>query len=52
MHRMDAYRMIRRCAADLGIEAKIGCHTFRANGITAYLEGVGTLENARVHGGA
>jgi hypothetical protein len=25
----------------------IGCHTFRATGITAYLEKGGTLENAR-----
>jgi hypothetical protein len=25
----------------------IGCHTFRATGITAYLEAGGTLENAR-----
>jgi integrase len=48
MHRMDAYRMIKRRAADLGIEAKIGCHTFRATGITAYLEGGGTLENAQL----
>jgi hypothetical protein len=27
------------------MRVKIGCHTFRATGITAYLEG--TLENAR-----
>jgi hypothetical protein len=27
--------------------AKIGCHTFRATGITAYLEAGGTLENAQ-----
>jgi len=35
-------------AAELGMEAKIGCHTFRATGITAYLEGGGTLENAQL----
>jgi site-specific recombinase XerD len=48
MHRMDAYRMIQRCAATLGMKLKIGCHTFRATGITAYLEGDGTLENAQL----
>jgi len=47
MHRVDAYRMIRRRATDGGIKAKIGCHTFRATGITAYLEAGGTLENAQ-----
>jgi integrase/recombinase XerD len=26
---------------------KIGCHSFRATGITAYLEAGGTLENAQ-----
>lgn len=47
MHRVDAYRMIQRRAADLGTRGKIGCHTFRATGITAYLEAGGTLENAQ-----
>jgi len=28
-------------------EGRIGCHTFRATGITAYLEAGGTLENAQ-----
>jgi hypothetical protein len=27
--------MVRRRAADAGIETAIGCHTFRATGITA-----------------
>ena len=45
--RIDAYRMIQRRAADLGTRSKIGCHTFRATGITAYLEAGGTLENAQ-----
>ncbi len=36
-----------RLAADLGTRSKIGCHTFRATGITAYLEAGGTLENAQ-----
>ena len=47
MHRIDVYRMIRRRAADTGLQVKIGCHTFRATGITAYLEAGGTLENAQ-----
>jgi site-specific recombinase XerD len=47
MHRVDAWRMIQRRAADLGTRSKIGCHTFRATGITAYLEAGGTLENAQ-----
>jgi integrase/recombinase XerD len=48
MNRVDAWRMIQRRAADLGTRVKIGCHTFRATGITAYLEAGGTLENAQV----
>lgn len=47
MNRIDAYRMVQRRAADLGMRIKIGCHTFRATGITAYLEAGGTLENAQ-----
>jgi hypothetical protein len=39
--------MIQRRAADLGSRVRIGCHTFRATGITAYLEAGGTLENAQ-----
>ena len=47
MNRVDAWRMIQRRAAELGTKVKIGCHTFRATGITAYLEAGGTLENAQ-----
>lgn len=47
MNRIDAYRMIRRRAADAGFKVRINCHTFRATGITAYLEAGGTLENAQ-----
>jgi site-specific recombinase XerD len=47
MNRVDAYRMIQRRAAALGMRVKVGCHTFRATGITAYLEAGGTLENAQ-----
>jgi integrase/recombinase XerC len=42
----NAYAMIRRRAAGAGIETKIGNHTFRATGITAYLKNGGALEAA------
>jgi hypothetical protein len=32
----NAYAMIRRRAIDAGIKTRIGNHTFRATGITAY----------------
>lgn len=35
--RVDAWRMIRRRAKDAGLDMAVGCHTFRATGITAYL---------------
>jgi site-specific recombinase XerD len=47
MHRIDVWRMIRRRAKDAGIDAEMCCHTFRATGITAYLDNSGTLENAQ-----
>jgi site-specific recombinase XerD len=47
MNRVDAYRMIRRRTAEAGFKNKLGCHVFRATGITAYLEAGGTLENAQ-----
>jgi integrase len=47
MDRVDVYRMIRRRARDAGLNADICCHTFRATGITAYLENGGSLENAQ-----
>jgi integrase len=42
----DAYAMIRRRAATAEIETKIGNHTFRATGITAYLKNGGQIETA------
>jgi site-specific recombinase XerD len=42
----NAYAMIQRRAIAAGIGTKIGNHTFRATGITAYLKNGGTLENA------
>jgi integrase len=47
MHRVDAYRMIQRRAVDAGLTGRMGCHRFRATGITAYLSNGGTLENAQ-----
>ena len=42
----NAYAMIRRRAAAADIMTKIGNHTFRATGITAYLKNGGALEKA------
>jgi integrase len=47
MGQTDVFRMIRRRARDAGIRTPIGCHTFRATGITNYLENGGTLEKAQ-----
>jgi integrase len=47
MHRVDAYQMVRRRTAEAGLKGKLGCHVFRATGITVYLEAGGTLENAQ-----
>ena len=42
----DAHAIIRRRAEAASIKTKIGNHTFRATGITAYLKNGGTLEKA------
>lgn len=47
LDREDAFHMIRRRARQAGIETKIGCHTFRATGITIYLTNGGDLEKAQ-----
>jgi integrase len=44
---VNAWLMIRRRAKAAGITAPIGCHTFRATGITAYLANGGALEHAQ-----
>jgi site-specific recombinase XerD len=44
--RANAYAMIQRRAAKAGVKARIGNHSFRATGITAYLKNGGTLEKA------
>ena len=43
----DVYRMIGRRAEAAGVATKIGCHTFRATGITEYLRNGGRLEVAQ-----
>jgi integrase/recombinase XerD len=47
LSRTDVWYMIRRRAADTDIETAIGCHTFRATGITDYLTNGGKLEIAQ-----
>jgi integrase/recombinase XerD len=47
MLQSDVWRMIRRRALAAGIKTEIGCHTFRATGITAYLKNGGKLEVAQ-----
>jgi integrase/recombinase XerD len=41
--------MIRRRALAAGVFAPICCHSFRATGITVYLENNGTLETVAAH---
>jgi integrase/recombinase XerD len=48
MHRVDAWHMIQRRGNAAGLRTRIGCHSFRAAGITAYLDNGGTLENAQL----
>jgi len=47
MSRTDVWYMVRRRASDADIETSIGCHTFRATGITDYLTNGGKLEIAQ-----
>ena len=47
MDRNDALRMIKRRAKAINLAEDTCCHTFRATGITAYLEGGGTIEHAQ-----
>jgi site-specific recombinase XerD len=42
----NAYAMIQRRARAAGITTRVGNHTFRATGVTAYLKNGGTLEKA------
>ena len=47
MARTDVLRMVKRRALEAGLPSSTCCHTFRATGITAYLENGGTIENAQ-----
>ena len=47
MTRRDVLRMVKRRSRAAGLSDRISCHTFRATGITAYLENGGTIENAQ-----
>lgn len=47
MTRVDAWLMVRRRAQDAGLAGRIGCHSFRATGITAYLKNGGALDRAQ-----
>ena len=47
LSRHDALRAIKRRAKAAGLSRKLCCHTFRATGITAYLENGGTVEGAQ-----
>jgi integrase len=40
--------MVRRRAAAAGVHREIGNHSFRATGITTYLNAGGSLEDARI----
>jgi len=47
MTRTDVLRMVKRRALEAALPSSMCCHTFRATGITAYLENGGTIENAQ-----
>jgi integrase len=47
MRQPAAWRMTRHRATAAGIAAPIGCHTFRATGITAHLANGGALKHAQ-----
>jgi site-specific recombinase XerD len=47
----DVFRMIRRRASAAGIKTRVGCHSFRATGITEYLRNGGLLEVAQALAG-
>lgn len=48
LDRTSAWRMVRRRAAAAGVHREIGNHSFRATGITTYLNAGGSLEDARI----
>jgi integrase/recombinase XerD len=47
LHRLEVLAMIRRRARRAGLPQTTCCHTFRATGITTYLQNGGTIEHAQ-----
>jgi integrase/recombinase XerD len=47
MHVRDVERMVKRRAEAIGINGRVSPHSFRATGITIYLNNGGTLEHAQ-----
>ncbi len=47
MRRTDAWAMVRRRCRDAGLIGAYSCHSFRATGITTFLENQGSLETAQ-----
>jgi integrase/recombinase XerD len=47
LHRLEVLAMIKRRARQAGLPLTTCCHTFRATGITTYLQNGGTIEHAQ-----
>ena len=47
LNRYNAWAAIRKLAKAAGFLTPVGCHTWRATGITIYLENDGRLEHAQ-----
>ena len=47
MNRVETWKLIKRRAEEAGLSASTTCHSFRATGITAYLEDGGIIEHAQ-----
>ena len=47
LHRLEVLAMIKRRARQAGLPQTTCCHTFRATGITTYLQNGGTMEHAQ-----
>ena len=47
MTQADVFRMVGRRVKAAGIQTRIGCHSFRATGITEYVRNGGRLEIAQ-----
>lgn len=47
LHRKNALQMVKRRVKAAGLPESTSCHTFRATGITVYLQNGGTIEKAQ-----